>query len=122
MGFCWVTVNVKDMEESLRFYQDIIGLPLNRRMRPMPKTELAFLGSGGTEVELIQNSDKADFSYGRDISIGFTVESLDKTMEFLKGKGIKSIAGPYQPNPLLRFIYIDDPNGVKIQLIENIRR
>ena len=54
--------------------------------------------------------------------MGFTVESVDKTMEFLMNKGIKSIAGPYQPNPMLKFIYINDPNGVKIQLVENIHR
>ena len=122
MGFCWVTINVKSMEESLRFYQDVLGLKLNRRMHPMPETEIAFLGLGGTEVELIQNMDKSDFSYGKDISMGFTVESVDKTKEFLMNKGIKSIAGPYQPNPMLKFIYIDDPNGVKIQLVENIHR
>ena len=28
MKFCWVTINVKDLSESIRFYEDIIGLPL----------------------------------------------------------------------------------------------
>ena len=122
MEFCWVTINVKDMEESIRFYQDIVGLKINRRMNPGPKTEIVFLGLGGTEVELIKNADKAEFSYGRDISIGFTVESIEKMIEVLKIKGIEKIAGPFQPSPMIKFIYVDDPNGVKVQLVENIKR
>ena len=122
MEFCWVTINVKDMQESLRFYQDILGLNINRRMSPGPKTEIVFLGSGGTEVELIRNADKTEFSYGRDISIGFTVESVENTIAVLKIKGIEKIAGPFQPSPMIKFIYVDDPNGVKVQLVENIRR
>jgi lactoylglutathione lyase len=46
------------------------------------------------------------------------VESLEKMMELLKKKGIEVIEGPYSPNPSMSFIYIQDPNGMKIQLIE----
>ena len=31
MKFCWVTINVKDMEKSLHFYQEVIGLNINRK-------------------------------------------------------------------------------------------
>jgi len=34
MNFCWVTINVKDMEKSLHFYQGIIGLDINRIFNP----------------------------------------------------------------------------------------
>lgn len=30
MKFCWVTLHVKNMEESIRFYRDIAGLKLDR--------------------------------------------------------------------------------------------
>ncbi len=45
MKFCWVTINVKDMEKSLHFYQEIIGLNINRRMKPNSDMEIIFLGS-----------------------------------------------------------------------------
>ena len=45
MKFCWVTVHVRDMEESLKFYQDIVGLKINRRMKPAAGTEIVFLGA-----------------------------------------------------------------------------
>jgi len=53
MKFCWTTIHVKDMDKSLAFYQEIVGLPLVRRAQASPEMELAFLGSGETQVELI---------------------------------------------------------------------
>lgn len=122
MEFCWVTINVRNMEQSLEFYQDFIGLKLNRRMNPMPETEIAFLGNGGTEVELIRNQKNDDCSYGKDISIGFTVASLETTIEELKKKGIAIHSGPFQPNPGIKFMYVLDPNGLKVQFVERIRQ
>ena len=36
MKFCWVTITVKNMEESLRFYQEIVGLTIDRRFQAGP--------------------------------------------------------------------------------------
>ena len=41
---------------------------------------------------------------------------------YVTPEGIEKIAGPFQPSPMIKFIYVDDPNGVKVQLVENIRR
>ena len=120
MKFCWVTINVKDLEESLSFYTDIVGLTVNRRMTPMPGTEIAFLGSGETEVELIRNEQNANPSHGRDVSLGFEVASLDERIRMLKEKGVSEIQGPFQPGPRAKFIYITDPNGVSIQFVQNV--
>lgn len=120
MKFCWVTINVKNMEESLSFYQNIVGLEIQRRMKPMGGTEIVFVGSGDTEIELIRNEKNTACSYGNDISLGFKVESLDKTIEFLKGKKIPIHAGPFQPNPTIKFLYVLDPNGLRIQFVEDI--
>ena len=118
MKFVWVTINVKDFKESLEFYQDIIGLKLDRTINPMPGTDIAFLGNGSTEVEIICDADNSNAQYGKDISLGFGVENLDAEIEILKEKGVSNIMGPFQPNPMVKFIYIMDPNGLKIQLVE----
>lgn len=120
MDFCWVTIQVKDMKESLTFYQDIIGLKVNRRMTPNPDMEIVFLGSGKTEIELIYNAHNTSLTYGKDISLGFVVESADAQMELLKKKNISVDSGPFQPNPHIKFFYVLDPNGIKIQFVENI--
>ncbi|WP_287704937.1 VOC family protein [Dehalobacter sp.] len=42
MGFCLTTVNVNNLEESLKFYQEVVGLPLVQRLHPDPSTEICF--------------------------------------------------------------------------------
>ena len=118
MAFLWTTIKVKDMEESLKFYQGIVGLPLNRRFAAGPGVEIAFLGNDGTKVELICNEKIKEVNIGSDISLGFAVKSLDEKIAFLEGKGIKLHSGPFAPNPHTKFFYILDPNGLRIQFVE----
>ena len=112
---------VRDMEESLRFYQTIVGLQLERRQKAGPGVELAFLGDGETQVELICNEAKKEIIVGQDISWGFETASVELLMALMKENGIAIHSGPFQPNPGIRFFYVQDPNGLKIQFVENIR-
>ena len=121
MKFCWVTINVKNMEKSLHFYQEIIGLNISRKMKPNPDMEIIFLGSGETQIELIYNTKVDDITIEKDISLGFEVESIERMSEILKKKNIPIHSGPFQPNPSVKFLYILDPNGIKIQFVENIK-
>ena len=111
------TISVKNMEESLKFYQEIVKLPIVKRFS-IGVGEIAFLGDGQTKLELIYNEQIKDISFGESISLGFAVESLDETMKFIQEKGIEIYSGPIQPNPSTRFFFVLDPNGVKIQFIE----
>jgi lactoylglutathione lyase len=121
MKFRWVTINVKDLEESLNFYQEIMGLNISRRFNiDNNDKEIVFLGDGEGQIELIYNSKSRDVAIGEDISLGFEVESLEKINEILKKNGVQIHSGPFQPNPSLKFIYVLDPNGVKIQFVENL--
>ncbi|MPN46473.1 hypothetical protein SDC9_194059 [bioreactor metagenome] len=117
MAFLWTTITVKNMEESLRFYQEIVGLPLSRRAGG-PGMEIIFLGEGETKVELIYNEKTTDVNVGPDISLGFKVDSLDEKIAFLEGRGVKIHSGPFVPNPQTKFFFILDPNGLKIQFVE----
>lgn len=119
MKFCWCTIKVRDMEESLKFYRDIVGLPINRRFAPAPGKEIVFLGAGETQVELVANEGKPDVHHGEDIALGFEVESVDAMMEFVQQNAIAVESGPFAPNPHVRFFYVLDPNGLKIQFSEN---
>jgi lactoylglutathione lyase len=118
MKFCWTTIAVKNMEESLKFYQEIVGLNVDRRIQGGPDTEIVFMGDGETKVELICSKVKKEINIGSDISLGFAVDSLDEKMAFLKDKGIDIHSGPIQPNPNTRFLFVLDPNGLRIQFVE----
>lgn len=119
MKFCWSTLMVKDLEKSLNFYQEIIGLKLDRRFNAGPGMEIAFLGDGETKVELVHNEANPEINVGKDISWGFEVDSLDECLAFIQEKGIPILSGPIQPNPHTRFFFITDPNGLKIQFVEH---
>lgn len=119
MSILWTTISVKNMEESLKFYQDIVGLPIERRFTAGPDTEIYFLGGGeGAKLELICNKKNNVIDIGKDISIGFAVDSIDDKIESLKNRGIEIKSGPFQPNPNVRFFFIEDPNGLTIQFVE----
>ncbi len=117
MDFCWVTVNVNDMEESLEFYKGIVELSVDRMMKPNGNMQIAFLGDGETKVELIFDKAEQPRSFGRDISIGFKTDSLDALMRKLEDSGIP-FEGPFQPNPVTKFLFIRDPNGLRVQFVE----
>lgn len=120
MKFCWSTITVMNMDQSLKFYQEIVGLPLNRRFQAGLGTEIAFLGDGETKVELISTGAQGSVNIGSDISLGFLVESVDEMIKFIMEKGLEIHSGPFQPNPHTKFFYVLDPNNLKIQFVENI--
>ena len=119
MTFIWSTLHVKHMDTSLRFYKDVLDLEPERQFQTGDGRHIAFLNSGSTKIELICDGTGAEVDAGNDISWGFEVSSLDATMAMLQQKGIP-ITGPIQPNPSVRFAYITDPDGMKIQLVENL--
>lgn len=120
MKFLWTTLLVNNMDESLSFYEDIIGLKLIDRFQAGPGMEISFLGEGETKVELICNENFKSLDTGNRVTLGFKVESLDETIEFIKEKEINIVTGPVQPNPSIKYFIIQDPNGVKIQFAEQI--
>jgi lactoylglutathione lyase len=54
------------------------------------------------------------------ISIGFSVDSLDERIREFKEAGIDIYKEPVQPNPHIRFFYVKDPNGVSVQFAQQM--
>jgi lactoylglutathione lyase len=117
MKFLWTTLTVSDFDRSLKFYKEVVGLPLKNRMDP-PGMHIAFLGEGETSVELISDSKSPSANLRCPIGLGFKVESLASTLADFQAKGIKIDAGPFQPNPHVQFFYVRDPDGMNVQFVE----
>ena len=120
MKFLWTTILVNNMDESLKFYEEITGLKLVNRFQAGPGMEISFLGEGETKVELICNENLKRLDAGNRVTLGFKVESLDEMINIVKEKGINIITGPVQSNPSIKYFIIQDPNGVKIQFAEQM--
>lgn len=121
MKFCWSTLNVKNIEETIKFYENIIGLEVINRFNAGPQ-EIVFMGTGvETQIEFICDGSHSEDYVEERISWGFEVESLDTTYKTIKENGIEIFREPFQPNPHVRFFFIKDPNGMLIQLVEHIK-
>jgi lactoylglutathione lyase len=121
MKFLWCTIHVEDMERSLRFYEEIVGLKVEKRLASGSNGEIVFLGDNQTKVELIYDNTTRQANSFKGISLGFEVECLDDMIEFIKLNGIQIEKGPIQPNPNVKFFFVKDPNGLHIQFVENIK-
>lgn len=118
MQYCWCTIQVRDLEKSLKFYQSILNLRLNRRFTSPDGSVIAFLSDGGSaDVELIYNEKSVKYD-GKGISIGFKVPDLDVALAEVKAKGIADIKGPFKVGGGTQFFYIKDPDGVDVQIVQ----
>jgi len=108
------------MEESLKFYNELLGVKILERFSSGEEMEIAMLGEEDKpKIELIYNRSNVVENQTKGISIGFEVDSLEGTMSYVKSKNIPIIRGPISPSPKVSFFFIHDPNGIEIQLVEH---
>ena len=115
MKIKYTTMIVKDMDESIKFYTDVMGFKIDSQYDLGPAGAITLLkGEGETMVEIIQNpvNEPGLFSMGMD------VEDLDTTLEELKAKGAKVTMEP-TPITVGTLAFIEDPNGIRIALIQH---
>ena len=118
MKFKFATIHTADLERSVRFYEEVLGMKTARRFPAGPNMEIAFMADGPAEIELICDKGAEPPIYGEWPSLGIALYDLDQAMEDMKAKGVEIISGPFQPNPNTRFFFIHDPDGVNLEIIE----
>jgi lactoylglutathione lyase len=120
MKYLWTTIHVKNMDESIHFYSDLIGLQVMQRFPAGPGVEIAFMGNGvdnETLVELYSNCNNDTINYSEFISIGFAVDSVDTTLDIVRSKNIPIHNEPFE-TPKFKWFTIKDPNGLNIQFFQ----
>ena len=118
-------IRVNDLDESIKFYCDILGMKLLRKKDyPSGRFTLAFVGYGpeseGAVIELSYNWDTHQYDLGNGFGhVALGVENVCKSCETLRGKGAKIVR---EPGPMKHggseIAFIEDPNGYKIELIQ----
>ena len=109
------TIIVKDIEESISFYQDVLGFEMVEKFYQDAGGLVLMQSPDGAAVELI---DSKAFETGF-WSIGVEVDDFEAAIEELRSKGCKFV---YEPTslPLGKLAMIEDPNGVKVAIIQLI--
>ncbi|HTN43768.1 MAG TPA: VOC family protein [Nitrospiria bacterium] len=114
-------MRVNDMEETLRFYRDILGLKVVERSRSPRGSELAFLKTPNSDelIEICSFPTSGRVRVQEDlVHLAFEVYDLDQTIAQLKDKGIPITDGPTVSSSGSRFCFIDAPDRYEIELIE----
>jgi lactoylglutathione lyase len=118
-------LRVGDLEKSLRFYCDVLGMRLLRRKDfPSGRFTLAFVGYGdedtNTVIELTHNWDTDHYDLGTGYGhVALGVEDIYDACQRLRDKGAKIVR---EPGPMKHggseIAFVEDPDGYKIELIQ----
>jgi lactoylglutathione lyase len=114
-------MRVSDMEQTIAFYTNVLGLEVLERKVSPRGSHLAFLKVPNSEelIELTSFPPSGPVKVQEDlVHLAFQVESLDDTIASLNAKGVKVTDGPTQTSSGSRFIFIDAPDGYEVELIE----
>lgn len=112
---------VNDLERTVKFYRDALGLQETRRHKSPRGSELVFLKAIESDelIELCYFPDSGPVLVQSDLThLAFEVESL---VEF--GKHLASLGYQYSDGPHIRengsgFAFVDAPEGYEIELIQ----
>lgn len=124
-----IGIAVKSLDESLKFYTDILSLKvINKEVVKEQKVKVAFLPIGGSEIEFLESTDSngAIAKYiekrGEGIHhIALRVENIEKILELIREKGIRLIDEKVRcgaNKTKIAFIHPKSTNGVLIELVE----
>lgn len=88
MTFSWATIRVRNLEDSLAFYHNLLGLPIHDRFGP-PGHQIVMLGTDpGTKLELIESAEPLPEVPAPGLSLGFAPENMRKLLSTLEAAGI----------------------------------
>lgn len=110
LNSCRVNVMISNMDDSIKFYSDILGLAIVNRYGD----HYAELQGPGLMLGLHPTSSK--ITVGNNITIGFGVKAFDETMSELASEGIDL---ELEQDGWIRLAYFQDPDKNQLFLAEN---
>jgi len=111
-----IAIPVAELEVAIRFYRDVLGLPLLFRAEP----GLAFLRCG--TVRLMLSRGEGEGPPGEGIALYYRTPDLDVTYRGLVARGVEGVEGPHRiatlPDHELWMAFVRDPDHHLIGLME----
>lgn len=123
-----IGIAVSDLEEALKLYRDVLGLKVEH-VEEFEGMKIAFIPIGDTEFELLQPTDPegalAKFIEKRGVGvqhIALRVNDVAKSLEELKGKGLRVIDEKPRPGAggaSIAFFHPKSTMGVLLEICQH---
>lgn len=119
MKYLHAMVRVRDLEDSMKFYRDALGLIETRRKDyPQGRFTLVYLAAPenpDSEVELTYNYDDEDYGSARNFGhLAFAVNNIYETCEQLRQHGVVINRPPRDG----RMAFVRSPDNISIELLQ----
>lgn len=119
MKYLHTMVRVSDLDQSLRFYRDALGLQLLRQFDvPSGRFTLAYLAAPGdaqAQIELTHNWDESGYESARSFGhVAYAMDDLYATCERLMAHGV-TLSRPPRDGFMA---FVRSPDGISIELLQ----
>jgi lactoylglutathione lyase len=111
---------VSDMDKSISFYQDILGMEVIEQKTSPRGSKLVFLKFPGMdcELELCSFPDSGSVHVPEDlVHLAFEVDDLEVCIDKLNAAGVLITEGPLESSSGTKFIFTEDPDKYEIELM-----
>jgi lactoylglutathione lyase len=120
MKYLHTMVRVSDLEKSLKFYRDALGLKVVRSNEyPNGRFTLVYLAAEGDEnsqIELTYNWDPEEYTGGRNFGhVAYAVKNIYETCEKLQAHGVEILRPPRDG----RMAFVRSPDNISIELLQH---
>jgi lactoylglutathione lyase len=112
---------VNDLDKTVKFYKDVLGLEETRRHKSPRGSELVFLKAPESEeqIEICYYPSSGPVQVQADLThLAFEVDSLADFERHLAQHGFKYSDGPHLKSDGSGFAFIDAPEGYEIELMQ----
>ena len=119
MQLAHTMLRVKDLDATLTFYTEFIGLKELRRKPIGDEATLIFLGddAGDYLIELTHNHGRDDYSLGDQFGhLAFFTDDLERTVADVEKRGWWFRRS--RPELSSKYIFVKDPDGYDVEILE----
>jgi catechol 2,3-dioxygenase-like lactoylglutathione lyase family enzyme len=118
LGVHHVALVTKNMEESLRFYRDLLGCTLLERFFDEgERADIAFLSLGNTLLELLAPENPEGLVNPSGFHLALWVDDVTSVFEFLKTQGVPVLLPPTESHGF-HYAYFSGPMGEVVEIVK----
>ncbi|MBV8224242.1 MAG: VOC family protein [Verrucomicrobia bacterium] len=115
---------VSDLDKTVHFYKEVLGLTETRRSKSPRGSELVFFKAPGSdeEIEICKFDGSGPVNVGSDIThLAFEVDNIEEFAKQAAAKGYPLSDGPTKTGGGSVIAFVDAPEGYEVELIEHAK-